>query len=88
MREYQWGEDARLIDWNLTARSDQPYVRQSHPDRGLDVWVSLLGVIQAGAAYVVLDIANPSARLGFILQDSASRIVLTSSAAAAPPAYA
>src|SRR5690348_12427182 len=39
VREYQWGEDARLIDWNLTARSDQPYVRESHPDRGLDVWL-------------------------------------------------
>ena len=39
VREYQWGEDARLIDWNLTARSDQPYVRQSHPDRGMDVWL-------------------------------------------------
>ena len=39
VREYQWGEDARLIDWNLTARSDHPYVRESHPDRGLDVWL-------------------------------------------------
>ena len=39
VREYQWGEDARLIDWNLTARSDRPYVRESHPDRGLDVWL-------------------------------------------------
>jgi len=39
VREYQWGEDARLIDWNLTARSDRPFVRESHPDRGLDVWL-------------------------------------------------
>jgi len=39
VREYQWGEDARLIDWNLTALSDRPFVRESHPDRGLDVWL-------------------------------------------------
>jgi uncharacterized protein (DUF58 family) len=39
VREYQASEDARLIDWNLTARSDRPFVRESHPDRGLDVWL-------------------------------------------------
>lgn len=39
VREYQYGEDARMIDWNLTARSDRPFVRESNPDRGLDVWL-------------------------------------------------
>ncbi|MDP9325317.1 MAG: DUF58 domain-containing protein [Candidatus Dormibacteraeota bacterium] len=39
VREYQPAEDARLIDWNLTARSDRPYVRLSHQERGLDVWL-------------------------------------------------
>ena len=39
VREYQFGEDARLIDWNLTARSDRIFVRESHPDRGLDAWL-------------------------------------------------
>src|SRR2546430_10161949 len=39
VREYQPSEDARRIDWNLTARSDRPYVRESHPDRGMDVWL-------------------------------------------------
>lgn len=39
VREYHPTEDARFIDWNLTARSDRPYVRESHPDRGLDVWL-------------------------------------------------
>ncbi|HEX6548783.1 MAG TPA: DUF58 domain-containing protein [Candidatus Dormibacteraeota bacterium] len=38
-REYQFGEDSRLIDWNLTARSDSAFVRLSHPDRGIDVWL-------------------------------------------------
>src|SRR5207248_1714331 len=27
------------IDWNLSARSDRIYVRESHPDRGLDAWL-------------------------------------------------
>jgi uncharacterized protein (DUF58 family) len=39
VREYQASEDARLIDWNLTARSDRPYVREAHQERGLDVWL-------------------------------------------------
>jgi uncharacterized protein (DUF58 family) len=39
VREYQFGEDARLIDWNLTARSDRVFVRESHPDRGIDAWL-------------------------------------------------
>src|SRR5438132_13623873 len=38
-REYEYGEDARTIDWNLTARSDRIFVRESHPDRGLDAWL-------------------------------------------------
>jgi len=39
VREYQPGDDPRLIDWNLTARSNTTYVRESYPDRGLDVWM-------------------------------------------------
>jgi uncharacterized protein (DUF58 family) len=39
VREYEPSEDARLIDWNLTARSDRPFIRQSHQERGLDVWL-------------------------------------------------
>ena len=39
VREYQPGDDPRLIDWNLTARSSATYVRMSYPDRGLDVWL-------------------------------------------------
>jgi uncharacterized protein (DUF58 family) len=39
VREYHPGDDPRWIDWNLTARSDRTYVRESLPDRGLDVWL-------------------------------------------------
>jgi uncharacterized protein (DUF58 family) len=39
VREYQPGDDVRRIDWQLTARSDRPYVRESHDERGLDIWL-------------------------------------------------
>jgi uncharacterized protein (DUF58 family) len=39
VREYQPGDDPRSIDWNLSARSDKTYVRESVPDRGADVWL-------------------------------------------------
>src|SRR5438445_7201828 len=39
VREYQPGDDPRSIEWNITARSDRPYVRESLPDRGLDAWM-------------------------------------------------
>ena len=39
VREYQAGDDPRSIEWNITARSDRPYVRESLPDRGLDAWM-------------------------------------------------
>src|SRR5215831_14680459 len=40
-REYTPGDDSRLIDWNLTARSDRPFVKDSFPERALDAWLVL-----------------------------------------------
>jgi uncharacterized protein (DUF58 family) len=39
VREYQAGDDPRSIEWNITARSDRPFVRESLPDRGLTAWL-------------------------------------------------
>lgn len=39
VREYQAGDDPRTIEWNITARSDRPFVRESLPERGLDAWL-------------------------------------------------
>ena len=41
MREYQAGDDVRYIDWNVTARMDEPYVREYTEDRELSAWFLL-----------------------------------------------
>ncbi|MEM6978977.1 MAG: DUF58 domain-containing protein [Planctomycetota bacterium] len=37
VRPYQMGDDVRAIDWNVTARSDQPYVKLFREERQLAV---------------------------------------------------
>ncbi|TMF28332.1 MAG: DUF58 domain-containing protein [Chloroflexi bacterium] len=49
VREYQAGDDPRTIEWNITARSDRPYVRESLPDRGLDAWL-LVDITRAASS--------------------------------------
>ena len=41
LREYQYGDDVRHIDWNVTARTGQPHVRQFHEDREVTAWFLL-----------------------------------------------
>ncbi len=41
LREYQFGDDVRHIDWNVTARMDTPYVREYHEDREITAWFLL-----------------------------------------------
>src|SRR5262245_26304555 len=38
LREYRFGDDARTIDWNATARLQQPHVRQFNEDREITAW--------------------------------------------------
>jgi uncharacterized protein (DUF58 family) len=38
-RRYQAGDDVRRIDWNVTARTQQPHVRETVADRELETWV-------------------------------------------------
>lgn len=38
-RRYDAGDDARTIDWNLTARSGEAYVRRTEDERTLDLWL-------------------------------------------------
>ena len=37
VREYQYGDDIRDIDWNVTARSNHPYVKVYEEERELTV---------------------------------------------------
>ena len=41
LREYQYNDDVRHIDWNVTARMQTPYVREFNEDRDLTAWFLL-----------------------------------------------
>ncbi|MEV4802376.1 DUF58 domain-containing protein [Nonomuraea sp. NPDC049421] len=41
LRAYMEGDDARHIDWNVTARLDEPHLRVFTEDRELTVWLVL-----------------------------------------------
>jgi uncharacterized protein (DUF58 family) len=41
LREYQPGDDIRYIDWNVTARTGTPYIRQYTEDREITAWFLL-----------------------------------------------
>ena len=47
-------------------------------ERGPDLLVALLAVLQSGAAYLPLDPAYPAERIAFMLRDSGARLLLTS----------
>jgi uncharacterized protein (DUF58 family) len=41
VREYETGDDVRHIDWNVTARMDEMFVREYTEDRELTAWLLL-----------------------------------------------
>ena len=47
VREYQWGDDVRNMDWNVTARLGSPYVKVFEEERELTV-VLLIDVSRSG----------------------------------------
>ena len=51
LREYQFGDDVRHIDWNVTARLQVPHVRQYTEDRELSAWflLDLSGSVDFGS---------------------------------------
>ncbi len=48
-------------------------------ERGFDMFISIIGILKAGAAYVPLDPAFPTERIKWIMQDTDMQIVLTQS---------
>jgi uncharacterized protein (DUF58 family) len=91
LREYVETDDARHIDWNATARLNEPQIRQFTEDRDLTVWLVLdrsasmtLGRPGRGKNDVLVELALVLARLfgrggnrvGAILHDGqTSRVV-------------
>ena len=64
LREYQHHDDVRHIDWNVTARMEQPYVRQFLEDRDLTAWfvLDLSGSVDFGSA----DVTKLAVSAGFV----------------------
>jgi uncharacterized protein (DUF58 family) len=92
LRTYNPDDDVRHIDWNVTARMDEPYVRQYTEDRDLTAWLVLdrsasmrYGAAAHGKDSVLNDLAICLARLltqhgnrvGAILFDNRVRQVIT-----------
>ena len=70
LREYQPPDDIRHIDWNVTARMDEPYVRRFLEDREVTAWflVDLSPSMSFGGAErwkesVIVDMVGLLARL-------------------------
>jgi uncharacterized protein (DUF58 family) len=62
LRPYQPGDDVRYIDWNVTARMTEPYIREYHEDREITAWF-------------LLDL-SPSVDFGTVGDDRLKRTVL------------
>jgi uncharacterized protein (DUF58 family) len=70
LREYQWTDDVRYIDWNVTARMNAPYVRQYVEDREITAWFLLdlspsidFGTVNALKRSLLVDFVAILARL-------------------------
>src|SRR3954449_13242122 len=42
LREYQYNDDVRHIDWNVTARMQTPYLREFNEEREFAAWFLLV----------------------------------------------
>ena len=70
LREYQPGDDLRHIDWNVTARTDIPHVREYLEDREVTTWLLLdrspsmrFGPIERRKQVVLAELAGTVAQL-------------------------
>ncbi|MBI4332549.1 MAG: DUF58 domain-containing protein [Chloroflexi bacterium] len=70
LREYQFNDDVRYIDWNVTARLQTPYVRQYLEDREVTAWFLLdlspsvdFGTVRTLKRNLLIDFVGVLARL-------------------------
>lgn len=79
-RAYQAGDDVRRIDWNVTARLQDPYVRDTIADRELETWVvaDLGASMDFGTAFCEKrDLAvSAAAAVGFLTNRTGNRFGL------------
>ena len=77
-RVYQPGDDVRRIDWNVTARTQQPHVRETIADRELETWllVDLSASLEFGTALCTKRSLAESAvaSVGFLTARGGNRI--------------
>jgi uncharacterized protein (DUF58 family) len=92
-RLYQDGDDVRRIDWNVTARTQAPYVRETIADRELETWllVDLSPSLDFGTALCTKrDLAvAAAAAVGFLTARTGNRVgavILAGGALTAIPA--
>ena len=78
LRDYEWGDDVRHIDWNVTARMDELFVREFMEDRELTAWLLLdrsrsmaFGAVDRTKEQVLYELA---ATLGQLLVRGGNRI--------------
>ncbi|MDQ4068895.1 MAG: DUF58 domain-containing protein [Actinomycetota bacterium] len=70
VREYESGDDVRHIDWNVTARMDEMFVREYTEDRELTAWLLLdhspsmgFGPVDRTKEHVLCEVAATMAQL-------------------------
>ena len=70
LREYQPGDDVRTIDWNVTARMQEPHVRRYLEDREITAWFLLdvspsvdFGTVEVLKRDLLVDFVTVLARL-------------------------
>lgn len=77
-RAYQPGDDVRRIDWNVTARTRDPYIRESIADRELETWalVDLSPSLDFGTAiYTKREVALIAlSAVGFLTARTGNRV--------------
>jgi uncharacterized protein (DUF58 family) len=70
LREYRYGDDLRHVDWNVTARTDTPHVREYVEDREVTAWLLLdcsasmdVGPVERRKHVVLVEVAAAIAQL-------------------------
>ncbi len=71
-------EKANQLAWFLESSHVKPGARVALClERSLEVIVSVLGILKAGAAYVPIDPSYPASRLTYLIEDSGAQVLLT-----------